>query len=119
MTKKEKAELEALKLAASFYRTEAVEPDVEPPELLSDGLKTGFLCVGAKSEWARIKMACTSSIGHSSGNNDKTTSQGSRRLFSTRLRALKALRNEVENECMKRLRAVDRMVEIEKGGENG
>lgn len=60
-----------------------------------------------------VTKACSSSIYHSFGNWDKTTSQGSRRLFSTKMLALRALRYETEQQCMTKLAAIDRMIEQE------
>jgi hypothetical protein len=60
-----------------------------------------------------VEPACSSSVYHGFGNATKTTSQGARHLFSSRLLALRALRNDVEDDCAKRLRFVDRMIEAE------
>lgn len=115
MTKSELALVEELKTKASFYRTEKVEPDVPIPtsyseEKLSKGYR--FLHFQSYGECGRVEKACSSSIYHGEGW-EKTTSQGAIPLFSSRLLALKALRYEIELECMKKLRAVDKQIEEE------
>lgn len=111
MTKKEKAAFEALLTEAALYRTQRVLPDVDVPGHYSEGLSTGWLFVGEQSDRPRIDVACSSSVHHAFGRTDKTTSQNSRKLYSTKLNALKALRYMVELDCCKRLRGVDRMIE--------
>jgi len=122
VTKKELARFEELLTEAALRRTSAEGPDVPAPSAESDTSFTqGFLYVGEWSDFPRVEPACSSRVGHCSGRNDKTTTQGPRHLFSTRLKALKALRAEVEKCAAKRLRAIDRMIEAEtaqpKGGE--
>ena len=114
MTKKEKAEfdaaiLEARTLAALRW-TERVEPDVPPPDSHSN-LKSGFLYDAHSQE---VKPACTSSVGHSFGRADKTTTQNPRHLYSTMLRALQAMRNEVEMRAARELLRIDKMIAEER-----
>jgi hypothetical protein len=115
MTKKEKAAFEALLTRAALRATSPVIPDVPPPDHSTNGLATGFLFIAPSSPYARVDIACSSSIHHAVGYTDKTTSQGARSLYSTRLMALRALRYEVEQECASRLRKVDQMIEAEEG----
>lgn len=120
MNKQEKAELEALKkellLNAALRWTEKVETDVPIPthDVSFGTLSKGFLHVAAMGDSPRVELACSSTINHSTGRNDKTTTQGARRLYSTRLLALKALRNEVEQHCAKKLAEIDKDIYEEK-----
>ena len=48
---------------------------------------------------------------HSIGRDDKTTTQQPLSLYSTKLLALRGLRNAIEKDCMSRLRRVDQLIE--------
>ena len=111
MTKKEKEALDAALTAAALRTTADVSADVPPPK--SKGLTKGWLPVAERSDFPRVEPACSSSDYHGKGQQYKTTSQGARRLYSTKILALKALRREVEKDCAERLRRVDRMIEEE------
>jgi hypothetical protein len=50
-----------------------------------------------------------------SGGDDRTNAQEPARLYSTRLRALRAMRYAVEQDCCRRLAAVYVMIEKELG----
>jgi hypothetical protein len=110
MNKKERETLEAALTECALRRTAPVAPDVAPPK--GNELSTGFLHVGGMS-YGRIEPACSSSINHGRGQTNRTTSQGARWLYSTKLLALKALRYEVETECARKLRSIDREIEEE------
>ena len=112
MTKKEKEALEAALTAAALRATGDVATDVPPPS--SGGLSKGFNIVAVTSDYPRVETACSSSINHGTGQQDKTTAQGPRHLYSTKELALKALRRAVERHCAERLRKVDRMIEEDK-----
>jgi hypothetical protein len=94
--------------------TEAVEPDVPIPGSYDD-LAKGFLFSEHIGGWSgpRVEPACSSSIYHSFGNDDRTTTQGARRLYSTRLLALRGLRHEVEKKCAAILADIDKQIETE------
>ena len=109
MTKKELARVEQLLERAALRWTSEVEPDVAIPT--GFGNTTGFLFAGDTSDYPRVEPACSSSVHHGFGSAERTDSQHPRRLFSTRLRALQALRHAVEQECARRLRRVDSMIE--------
>ena len=85
--------------------TARVAPDVAPPE--SGGLSKGFL---PNAYSVRVEPACSSSVSHAFGRDDRTTSQGARWLFSTKVLALKAMRHEVEMEAAKKLHAIDELI---------
>lgn len=78
-----------------------------PPEGYTE-LRQGYLFNAYTS---RISPACTSAVSHSEYRNDETTTQRPRRLYSTPLRALLALRNAVERECAEQLERIGRMIE--------
>jgi hypothetical protein len=114
MNKKEQAQVEAMKTKlmrlAAFRMTSPVERDLDPPAAFSGEIVNGW---DYNVYWGVVLKACSSSIHHSLGNWDKTTSQNSRRLFSTKMLALKALRYETEQQCMTKLAAIDRAIEQE------
>jgi hypothetical protein len=115
MNKKEQAEMERLRdelrLAKALRFTEAVKPDVIPPESFS-GLVKGFLYNAYYAE-PRVVPACSSSTSHGWGRDDKTTTQQPRSLYSTRLLALRACRHDLEKQCAKLLAEIDRQIENE------
>lgn len=121
MNKKETAAFEQLKhelrLAKALSWTQPIAPDLQPPSTQERGdrLVKGWLFNAYSNGYSGDKtaIACTSSIHHSWGNNDKTTTQGPRHLFSTELRALQALRHEVELQCARRLASIDERIERE------
>jgi hypothetical protein len=111
MTKKEKEALEAALTAAALRTTSDVVPDIPPPTC--GGLSKGFAVVGARSDYGRVEPACSSSVHHGIGQQDKLNSRDALHLYSTKMLALKALRRAVERDCADRLRRVDRMIEAE------
>ena len=119
MTKKEQAEVAALKnrlsTLAALRWTEAVDPDIPIPD--GTGLAKGWLFNGY-GVWPRAEKACSSSVYHSFGSDDKTSTQGARQLYSTKLLALKAMRHEIEIQCAKKLLSVDLQIAAEKGVED-
>jgi hypothetical protein len=108
MTKKEQAAMEAALTAAALRSTEGCDPDVMPPTYAQGytALSVGWAITGA-TEYQRIVPACSSVCSHSVGRMDKTTSQHPKPLFSTRLKALKQARKEVERHCAGILRRID------------
>lgn len=108
MNKKEKQELEDLKIKCALRFTEPVEKDVDIPELYSDTIANGW---GFNVYTATVYKTCSSSIYHNSRGWDVTNSQQPIRQYSTKLLALKALRNATEQDCAKKLRKIDIMIE--------
>lgn len=121
MTKREQAEMDALRkevrIARALRFSEPVEPDVPIPSGFSE-LSTGFYV------WANgpdrvhhrsvaVDVACSSSSGHAFGSTAKTNSQGPRRLYSSRLLALKAGRADLARQCAESLAWVDEQIEKE------
>lgn len=112
MTKKELQTLEAALTQSALRSTCGQLPDVAIPPSFSD-LTKGWLPIASSSTSARVEPACSSSVHHATGRTDKTTTQQPRRLFSSRLTALRQLRYEAEQEAASRLRSIDRMIERE------
>ena len=127
MTKKEQAQVDAMKaelqllasfhrtepaelqLLASFHRTEPVERDVPRPAPSSDCMSTGW---DFNFYAMRVYKACSRSNSHGEGW-ERISSQGGRDLFSSKMRALKAMRYALERDCMTRLALIDRAIEQE------
>ena len=118
MNKKEIEHLRELmrevRLAKAFRFTEEVKPDVPPPQMFSELAKGWLFCTYLSDP--RVMRACSNSVNHSSGSDEKTSSQGSRALYSTKLLALKGLRHEVELKCAEILEKIDSQIEDEQAG---
>lgn len=116
MNKKEQAYVEQLKeqlrLARAFRLSSVVEPDIDIPDTMAGGLRKGYLYNDYLGN-PRVEPACTSSISHCFGGQDKTDTQGPRKLYSTRLLALRGLRNALERRFAKILSEVDEQIEEE------
>jgi hypothetical protein len=117
MTKREQAEMQGLRqelrLAKALRFTAAVAPDVPIPERYGV-LAKGFL-FHTHGDGFRAVPACSDSCSHSFGSDDKPNSQQARRLYSTRLLALRACRNEAEQHCAKLLAEINEAIEKEEG----
>ncbi len=114
MTKKELARYEEALTASALRTTGDVSPDVPPPAHSFDGALTkGWAIVGARSDYARVDVACSSSVYHAVGRTDQTTTQEPIWLYSTKLLALKALRRVLEKQAAAMLRRIDKQVEEE------
>lgn len=100
-------EEEARTRAALHWTEPAPPPDVMPPTGVF-ALSTGYTFnVHAQ----RVDVACSSSISHSVGRTDRTTTQEPKRLYSTRLLALQALRNAMEWRFAEQLAKIDKQIE--------
>lgn len=86
-----------------------IEPDVPPPSGFNE-LTTGWVY---NAYARRIDVACSSSVSHAIGRTDRTTTQGARALYSTRERALRALRVALERQFAEELAKVDALLERE------
>lgn len=107
MTKKELAEVERLKTLLALRFTENVLPDIPQPTS-EQGIVNGW-SFNAYSR--RVDKSCSTFLYHSWGQWDKTDSQQSIEQYSTPLLAYKAMRREVEKECARTLRDIDRKIE--------
>lgn len=105
MGKKSNAAKEAAQIRTALRWTDDTDiaPDVLPPTS-RDELTTGWT-FNAHSR--RVDVACSSVISHAIGRTDKTTAQQPIRLFSTRVRALRALRVALEREFAAELAKID------------
>lgn len=124
MTKKEQAQVN-LEIAkwrhmAALHWTPDVRPDVEPPSFNGGSSKyhTGFDFNVHTGQVFEAWSGCTS---HGTGQPPQPGkygygSQGARHLYSTRLRALQALRHAVESASAARLVAIDKLIEAEQAG---
>ena len=110
MNKAEKEQVEQLKFQLALRWTQPVLKDVPIPKA---GLSTGYMFAGARGDYARVDVACSSVVHHGFGYSDKTTSQQPMELYSSRLLALKALRHESEKYCASILRRIDKQIEDE------
>jgi len=113
MNKKEKAYVESLEKQLSFRLTEKVYPDVPIPgygELEINEVISGFLF---NSYNQRVEESCSSSMSHARGRSDKTTTQNPVEQYSSKLLALKAMRFEIERDCIKELYEVDQLIKKE------
>ncbi len=97
-------------IASAFHRTEPVERDVLPPKEL-DSLSLGWNFIGS-IEYGRVEKACSNGVSHGTGW-EKVSSQGTLRLFSTKILALKAMRHSVECYCARKLAEIDIQIEAE------
>lgn len=113
MTKKEQAEMEALRWqvyeACALRFTDPVEPDIPIPEAFGKTIN-GYLYHVNRTE-VRVEKSCTSSGNHSFGSWDKTNSQGARRLYSSELLAMMAARSAMAKECALALAKIDQRID--------
>jgi len=109
MNKKEKQLFEDLKIKVAFRFTKPIEPDLDHPKLSSDEIVNGY---SFNSYSKRIEKSCSSSVYHSSYGWDKTNQQQPIRQYSTKILALKAMRNEMENKAAKELYEIDKKIEL-------
>lgn len=130
MTKRERAEVDARIEELETYRalrwTGPVDPDVPPPALTftySRGWDVHAMALGSGASWGivnAVERAWSDTIAHGRGDPPAdgvprkfSASRGARTLYSTRLRALRALRHAVEREAAGVLRRIDRAIDEE------
>lgn len=107
LMKKSKAGIEAghadqIRAALHWSDDSDVRPDVPVPD--RNELTTGWTF---NAYARRVDVACSSSAFHAVGRTDKTTTQQPLALYSTRERALRALRVALEREFAEALAKVD------------
>jgi len=119
MSKKEQQLLaecqQQLRLAKALRFTELVYPDVPIPDRWNRHLVKGWLYAGSAGSF-RVDVACSSCTSHAFGRDDGVTQQEPQALYSSRLLALKAARNALEQQCASWLARLDTEIENEKGG---
>lgn len=105
----ELAQLRALRWSEAFL------PDVPIPTN-AVRLSTGYTYnahYNAGHTGDRVQPACSSLVSHGIGSTTATTTRGPLPLYSTELRALKALRHDVVLQCAQRLALIDLRIENE------
>ena len=109
MNKKEQAAFEELmtRLALRFTDEDCCA-DIPPPSA-GRPLSKGFLF---NRHYMSVSKACSSHNAHNPVSDEKILQQGERWLYSSKLRALKAMRQEMEFEFARLLRAVDKKIEL-------
>jgi len=109
MTKKEQIAYEAALTSAALRHTASVPTDLEASQEVP--FISGYhVSMGSIFSYG-VKEACSSTVGHSLGSKEKTTSQRAIPLHSTEELALRELRFRMEQEFAKHLRKVDIMIE--------
>lgn len=112
MNKAEKAELDLFKVKAALHLStgEKPQPDIKPNDL---GLNYLDVVKGFSLNSSNVMYACSSTNGHCASYNpcDKTTSQNSIDMYSSKVTAAKALRFEKELEFARELRRIDCLIE--------
>lgn len=107
MNKKEKEYVTQLEndiaTALAFTFTPKVLPDVPPPKEYT-GFTTGY---SYNAYSLSVKKACSSATGHGIGVWDRTNSQHPISLFSTKEKAYRAMRNDLEITYAKQLAKID------------
>jgi hypothetical protein len=107
MTKKEQAEMEALRTRLALHFYPKVEPDILPP-LYFDVIENGYTY---NVYLKRVEKACTSRMYHSYGQWDKTSSQGSIELYSTPKLAYMAMLHDMADMYAADMREVEKRME--------
>jgi hypothetical protein len=109
MIKKEKEHVEILETKLALHFTNKVLPDLPPPQFGNGGadLVNGW---SFNLHSKRAYKSCSSSIYHGDGWGQTRSSQPIHQ-YSTEELALRALRNELENEYASQLRNIDKRIE--------
>lgn len=107
-----KEEVDKLKLRLALCWTPKVEPDIPPPKGY-DPTSRVSLTKGWLPCYDRVEPACSAASFHGTGRTTETTTQGPRSLYSTRLMALRAVRNDMEQRFAAELRRIDAWIELE------
>ncbi len=112
MNKTEQKEFERLKTLLALKHWPEVLPDVVPPSISEPfaTLTTGYMY---NSYSKTVNPACSSSIGHSIGRTDKTTTQKPIKMYSTKKLALRAMLHELSMCFAHEMRQLEKMLEVE------
>ena len=112
MNKSEKAMLERALTESALRWTEKVSPDVPPPTF---NVRFGESTTGWIPRSTDAVQAWSESAAHGVGSPKRdrylSARQNSVALYSTKVLALKSLRNLIEEDAAARLRHVDRLIE--------
>lgn len=109
MNKKEQEYVESLKIKLALRFTEKVDCDVEITEEWGEVVNGYSFNLYAQ----RVEKSCSSRTAHSLYEWDKTSSQRPIKQYSSRLRALKAMRYAMEMQFAEDLREIDKIIEAE------
>ena len=105
----QKQQMEMLHAALRWSDDTDLLPDVPPPSIMyPPELTTGWVF---NTYTRTVEVACSSAISHTVGQTDRVRSQGPRSLYSTRIRALLALRSALEHEFAAALAKIDALIE--------
>ncbi len=123
MNKAERAEMQALQdqlaLAKAWRLTDPVEPDIAPPQSGEPDTKGWHVhaYLGGLDLPVRVERATSSVSSHFVGENAwvrrrdfMSNSQGSRPLYSTKTRALRAGRYQIEQQMLRKLAQIDQQI---------
>ena len=113
MNRQEKQELENLKIKLALHCTDEVQPDLPIPQR-TEGIVNGWIF---NSYSMQVKKSCSTATGHGVDKWGTITAQNAIVQFSTKLRALKAMRTAIELECAKKLYEVDKLIMQAEEGE--
>jgi hypothetical protein len=120
MTRKERDAMEKALTESALRYTAGSEADVPHPTANDafGAMTTGWAVVGCGGDYARVERACSTLRYHGIGGDKSPSQQRPKALHSTKERALRQLRREVELQCSQRLRRIDLMIEecINEGG---
>lgn len=117
MTKKERAEFDAaitaLRIKGALRWTDEVKPDLDPPKAWGEKHTQGW---SVNSYDGSVRECWSESSTHGDGvkptdSKYRSASQGARFLYSTKLRALKAARHELEKQFARKLAEIDAKIE--------
>jgi len=109
MNKKEQKLVEDLQVIAALKWTDDVVEDIPVPEY-SSGVVVGY----TYNHYSQtVSESCSTSISHSTHSKSKTTSRNGIQMFSTKVKALRAMRYAVSLKAAKELRAIDILIEAE------
>jgi len=106
MTKREQAEVEALKTRLALCFTDDVMPDIQEPES-GQSLVKGW---SFNSYSKRVAKSCSTCISHGDGW-EGASSREAIAQYSTPVRAYKAMRRELEKRFALELREIDAKIE--------
>ena len=117
MTKKEQAEMAALKrqleYAVAVHFTDPVLPDIPCPER-SDGKRVLTEGWTFNEYGRRVEQACSCGWYHGTGMYLKTSVQGPLGLYSSKELALRAMRQKLEQQFAKVLAPLDQQISAER-----
>ena len=116
MNKREQQEFESLKdelvLAKALHFTDFVEPDLPVSANKGSEVVEGFTFNEYGSN-PRVEPSCSSKHYHGIGTGSRTTIQRGIDQYSTKLLALRALRNALEYQCARTLANIDQQIQKE------